>query len=164
MNTRIIYTNPDNSLSVIHPTPEMFDRDSPTRNLLRLHGIDFANDADIIPWIIEKDVPDGLVHRVVTVDELPSDRKLRNAWIDTGQKVDYDMPKANNLKRDEFRALRVPLLAALDVDYMKADEEKDTVKKDQIHAKKQALRDVTAFQDFTDIEALKAYMPDVLKG
>ena len=163
MRTRIIYSTPDNMLNVIHPTIEMFDENSSTRGLLKSRGIEFKSDEEILNWIIAKDVPEGIPYRRIDVDELPSFRDFRNAWMDDGKTIIHDMVKANNLKRDKLRELRLPLLQELDVEYMRAEEINDSDKKSIIVAKKTALRDVTNFQDFTDIKQLKDYMPDILK-
>lgn len=55
--------------------------------------------------------------------------------------VTIDMAKAREIKRDLLRAEREPLLAAADVEYMRADEAGDAVAKATVAARKQALRD-----------------------
>ncbi|MBM3460747.1 MAG: hypothetical protein FJX76_01470 [Armatimonadetes bacterium] len=72
------------------------------------------------------------------------------------------MPKACEIHRARLRELRTPMLAALDVEWMKALETGDEQKKTQVAAKKQALRDVTADPaiDAADTPAaLKAVLP-----
>jgi hypothetical protein len=58
---RIIYKNPDNSVSIIVPTAE-------------------ALQSMTIEQIAAKDVPTGYKYKIVDVSEIPSDRSLRNAW------------------------------------------------------------------------------------
>jgi len=58
---RIIYKNPDNTVSIIVPSPE---------------ALKFMT----IEQIAIKDVPTGLKYKIVDVSEIPSDRSLRNAW------------------------------------------------------------------------------------
>jgi hypothetical protein len=58
---RIIYKNPDNSVSIIIPTDE-------------------ALQSMTIEQIARKDVPTGLKYKIVDVSEVPSDREFRNAW------------------------------------------------------------------------------------
>lgn len=102
--------------------------------------------------------------RIVDESEIPSDRTFRNAWKSNGG-VEVDMPKAREIHKDALRRLRDPLLEALDVEYQRADEAKDQVRKDEIAEEKQALRDVTddpAIDAATTPEELKAVMPDVL--
>jgi hypothetical protein len=66
-----------------------------------------------------------------------------------------NMQKAVEIKKDMIRAERQPLLAALDIDMMRAIEAGDTAKQAEISAKKQALRDAT-----TDPVVLNAVTPD----
>lgn len=82
--------------------------------------------------------------RQVEESDLPADDAFRDAWVDTGSAVAVDMPKARDIHRNRLRAMRAPLLAALDVEYQRADEKGDSSAKAKIAAKKQALRDVTS--------------------
>ena len=59
---RVIYKNQDNSIGVITPTDE---------------ALSFAT----IEQIAEKDVPKDLLYKIVSVDDIPSDRTYRDAWI-----------------------------------------------------------------------------------
>ena len=58
---KIIYTNEDGSLAIIHPTQES----------LQLFPIDV---------IAKKDVPTGLPYKIVEDSEIPEDRTFRDAW------------------------------------------------------------------------------------
>ena len=72
-----------------------------------------------------------------------------------------DIAKAKDITKDRLRVERKPLLEALDVDFIKAQEQgADT---SAIVAKKQALRDAPAQVDsMTTVEQLKAAtLPDV---
>lgn len=69
-----------------------------------------------------------------------------------------DMTKAREIKRDMIRAERAPLLAALDIEFMRAVEQGDTAKQQEIAAEKQRLRDAT---QAPGIDA--AQTPDELK-
>lgn len=103
--------------------------------------------------------------------ELPSDweapeRTYRNAWILKDGKIEHDMEKARTIHREHLRKRRAPLLAALDVQYMRADEAGDSVKKTEIAGLKKALRDVTdnpGIDGAKTIDELKAAVPDVMK-
>ena len=55
--------------------------------------------------------------------------------------IGIDLNRAKDVKRNEIRLLRGPELDALDKEYMKALELNDTVKQEQIAARKVALRD-----------------------
>lgn len=78
-----------------------------------------------------------------------------------------NMQKAIEIKKDMVRAERNPMLAALDIEMMKALEAGDTVKQAEISAKKQALRDATVdpvILNATTPEELKAAVPAALLG
>jgi len=61
MNQRIIFQNDEGGVSVIVPSP----------NCLKEHTIE---------EIAAKDVPAGKPYKIVSVDDIPSDRTFRNAW------------------------------------------------------------------------------------
>jgi hypothetical protein len=61
MNKRIIYKNPDNSVSIIVPSAEY----------LETHTIE---------ELALKDVPANTPYKIVDVSDIPSDRTFRNAW------------------------------------------------------------------------------------
>jgi hypothetical protein len=61
MNQRIIYCNDEGGIAVIVPTPDC----------LQSHTIE---------EIAEKDVPAGKPYKIVSVDDIPSDRTFRDAW------------------------------------------------------------------------------------
>ena len=58
---RIIYKNPDNTVSIIVPSDE-------------------ALQSMTIEQIALKDVPANTLYKIVNVSEIPSDRTFRNAW------------------------------------------------------------------------------------
>ena len=58
---RIIYKNPDNTVSIIVPSPE-------------------ALQSMTIEQIALKDVPANTPYKIVDVSDIPSDRTFRNAW------------------------------------------------------------------------------------
>lgn len=57
--------------------------------------------------------------------------------------ISINIPKAKEIQKDRWRALRTPLLAALDVQFMQALETGDATAQAAIVAQKEALRDVT---------------------
>lgn len=124
---RIIYQNSDGGCSVVVP----------------------ATDSGLtIEEVIAKCVPAGTPYKIVPVNEIPSDRTYRNAWVaDTvGGKVNHDIVKAREIHKDHMRRARTPLMTTLDTAYLKADEKggAGNAEKATIAAQKQALRDVTA--------------------
>lgn len=110
---------------------------------------------------------------VTTPDQIPDRRLFRNAWrARTGRlarmikgPIEIDMSAAREIHRDKMRDARAPLLAALDVDYQRADERKDEAAKAAVVSRKQALRDVTddpRIEAAETPEALLAVWPDAL--
>jgi len=100
------------------------------------------------------------------LEQLPDDRYFRNAWRDDGA-ISVDMSKAREIHRDRLRALRKPLLADLDIAYMRAQEAGDTKVATDVVAQKQTLRDCTddpRIDAAATPEELKAVIPDALKG
>jgi hypothetical protein len=71
--------------------------------------------------------------------------------------------KAKAIWKDKWREARKPLLASLDIEFMKAVETADTEKQAEIASKKQALRDVTLTEIVGNTpEEIKAVWPSVL--
>ena len=71
--------------------------------------------------------------------------------------------KAKAIWKDKWREARKPLLASLDIEFMKAVESADTAKQAEIAEQKQALRDVTQTEIVGNTpEEIKAVWPSVL--
>ncbi len=71
--------------------------------------------------------------------------------------------KAKVIWKDKWREARKPLLASLDIEFMKAVESADATKQAEIASKKQALRDVTQTEIVGNTpEDIKAVWPSVL--
>ena len=89
---------------------------------------------------------------------VPANRDFRGAWVLNGSVITEDLDAAKAIFTDKVREARTPLLAALDTDFMKAQEASaDTT---AIVASKQALRDApTAGDSATSIAELKAAWP-----
>ena len=66
-------------------------------------------------------------------------------------KLGIDVAKVRELHKDKMRGVRTPLLAALDVEFMRAVEAGDTAKQAEIATKKQHLRDCTNCVDTYEI-------------
>jgi len=80
--------------------------------------------------------------------------------------ITINLDKAKNIQKNRWREARKPLLTQLDTEFMRAVESGDTVKQQQIAAKKQALRDITVtdLSTITTPEELKNVWPDILNG
>jgi hypothetical protein len=163
MNTKVIVTKRDDGgCDITIPAPNMFDENSKDRKLLAEKNILIAaSDEEVLLWIKNKDAPQG---RLTDISNIPKDRVFRNAWTDDNdtETVDIDIPKAQELKKDEMRRLRKPLLEALDTEFILAVEQDDENKKIIIISQKQELRDVTKLELPTDVEELKSFIPDCL--
>jgi hypothetical protein len=71
--------------------------------------------------------------------------------------------KAKAIWKDKWREARKPLLASLDIEFMKAVETADAEKQAEIASKKQALRDVTQIEIIGNTpEEIKSIWPSVL--
>lgn len=185
---KIIFTRSDGGLSVVHPAAgnrlaqkfltafgvhllslgKAVPVEQITRKWRFLGTPEWAeSENEFVARIMEKAVPsDAINPQIVEADSIPTDRTFRNAWKTTGDRIEHDMPKAREIRRNQLRALRMPKLEALDVAYLLADERGDIAEKQRIVAQKQVLRNVTAdpaIEAAQTPEELKAVMPDVLK-
>jgi hypothetical protein len=89
---------------------------------------------------------------------LPANRDFRGAWVLNGSVITEDLDAAKVIFADKVRQAREPLIAALDTDFMKAQETGSSTT--QIVADKQVLRDAPAAADSaTSIAELKAAWP-----
>ena len=89
---------------------------------------------------------------------VPANRDFRGAWVLNGAVITEDLDAAKAIFADAVREARTPLLAALDTDFMKAQETGASTT--QIVTDKQALRDApTAGDSAASIAELKAAWP-----
>lgn len=87
----------------------------------------------------------------------PQDRTFRNAWSLEGGAIEVNMVKAMDIQRDRIREERAPILAALDIEFMKALGSGGDIS--AIEAQKQVLRDAPAHASIST-----ASTPDELKA
>lgn len=95
----------------------------------------------------------------------PADRTFRDTWVDDGATIAHDMTKAREIWRDRMRDARAPLLAALDIEYMRALERGQAT--ETIVGRKQGLRDAPAdpaIEVASTPDELKAVWPAALKA
>ncbi len=168
MDKIIVIKNLDGSCAIVNPAPNLFDITSRDRIELNDKGILSlsATDDEIMEFVISKSNLEGKEFRITDKSNIPQDRVFRNAWTDDNntETVDIHIEKAQEIKKNNFRELRKPILEKLDADYMKALEASDIVAQQEIANKKQLLRDVTDLPLPTDIEDLKTFIPDILKS
>jgi hypothetical protein len=109
-----------------------------------------------------KDVPEGVEYKIV--DSVDIDNDFFNAYefdAETGAKI--NIVKAKDIQLNKFRNARTPLLAKLDLDYMRADEQGNLELKKEIASKKQVLRDITKTELPDTLEGIKNTWPEILK-
>lgn len=146
---KIVVYELDGKVHVLHPAPQArMENEGETAFLTR---------------VIKKDVPPAATNvSIRLLSEKPTDRTFREAW---NHDLSVDMGKAREIHRDRMRQLRQPMLSALDVEYMRADEAGDAAQKLEIIKRKQQLRDVTkhpAIESASTPDDLKQATIDVL--
>lgn len=136
MEKRIVYINPDNTITVIVPAPT----------------------ADV-DGIVKSQVPEGAAYRILNASELPFRDDYRVSWkVDQNFKIYHDLKIAKEVHKDRIRKLRQPKLDALDLKYQRADEDGDLELKKAIVLNKKKLRDLTthpAIESAKTIDELK---------
>lgn len=116
-----------------------------------------------IEELVEKDVPRGIQNAIVETNKIPNDRTFRNSWEFSLEEVTVNIDKAKAIWKNKWRDVRKPLLASLDIEFMKAVESGNSIKQAEIAAKKQELRDVTNTPiPGTTPEEIKSVWPEVL--
>ena len=134
-NQRIIYTNTEGGVSVIVPTGEL-----------------------PIEEVAAKDVPAGATFEIVSVDEVPSDRTFRGAWVLGDHCIEHDLDTCKSIGHDKRRAARAEEFAPLDEVIMKQIPGVDAV---AAEASRQVIRDKYA-EVQESIDAAKT--PDAIKA
>lgn len=113
---KLIYTRPDGGLSVVHPAP----------------GV-------TVEELMARSVPSDATNvQVVDDAEIPTDRTFRNAWKQSGAKVEHDMAKAKEIAHAKRRRDRAVEFAPLDIEATIPD------KAAQAEVLRQAIRDSDA--------------------
>ena len=79
--------------------------------------------------------------------------------------ITINIVKAKEIWKNKLRDARTPVLAKLDIEYIRLQEQnKDT---SEIVAKKQELRDITKHPDLLNaqtVEEIKGFWPDILNN
>ena len=110
---------------------------------------------------------DGVI--AATPSTMPSDRHFRNAWVfDSDQTaISEDIAAAKVIFKDKIREVRLPLLEAEDVAFMKALEVADSDARVASQTKKINLRNApqaAAISSADTIDKLKAAWDESLLG
>ena len=126
---------------------------------------------EFLLMVQNKDVPklpDGSTEPswIIEGDQALQLKWVRNAWkINDNGEIYFDRDKAIEIKKEQFRFLRKPLLEKLDVEFMRALENGDTSSIPIITQKKSILRDITSvdFNSHDTPQKLHEFIPDLLK-
>ena len=110
---------------------------------------------------------DGVI--AATPSTMPSDRHFRNAWVFDSDKaaINEDITAAKVIFKDKIREVRLPLLEAEDVAFMKALEVADSDARVASQTKKINLRNApqaSAISSADTIDKLKAAWDESLLG
>ena len=142
MNQVIIFTNENGGVSVCYPTGEV-----------------------PIEIVQAKDTPAGSI--IVENDSLPNEHNdFFNAWELNGTIVTVSLAKAKDIAKDNLRKERTPVLASLDVQFMRAVETGNTSLQTAIAEQKQELRDITTHTSIvgaSDVDSLKTAMNTLIE-
>ena len=187
---KIIFTSADGGVAVVHPAEgqrlafaiqdaasgdiiELRDKAEPVDTFRRkwpvpgIKAVWAETEEEFLARVASRSVPQSATNvQFVDASLIPADRTFRNAWKQNGAGIVHDMPKCRELHKLRLRELRAPKLAALDIEYQRADERGDTSAKRSIAAQKQTLRDVTAdpaIEQAATADELKAVIPEALR-
>lgn len=139
MSQVIVYSRPDGGVSVVTPAP----------------GVS-------LDQVIQRDIPSNVEIYTKTLNQLPQDKEFRNCWELVNGTVEVNIPKAQELWKNRWREARKPKLEQLDVEFMKALEQGDTERQQEIVQQKQLLRDVTDTALPNSVEGIKSVWPEIL--
>lgn len=101
-------------------------------------------------YIVDKDGNQANASEVT----VPANRDFRGAWSLSGTVISEDMDKAKEIFKDKIREVRLPLLDAEDVVYMKALEAGDSDAQAASVTKKNALRNAPAASAITNADTI----------
>ena len=108
---RILHDNGEGGLAIVIPAPNYLAA-------LKERNPD-ATETQLMEFIANKDVPNGIAFEVVDEVDIPSDRTFRNAWehdtTEAFEKVKTNITKAKLIAHDVRRAARAEAFAPLDV-------------------------------------------------
>ena len=99
---KILFTNTDGSLSVVHPVCNTI-------------GETLTTDAEIEQRAWDKLPVDAINPVFVDESVIPTDRTFRNAWEHGGDSVTQNITKAKNIAHDKRREARSAEFAPLDI-------------------------------------------------
>lgn len=173
MANLVVYTNLEGGMSIMIPSANVYVPDvegSPAREAFETFNVGEAPEGYRVATLEEiaaRDVPPDTTWHIVDSANIPEDRYFRDAWKQEDGAISVDMNKAVDVHKNFLREQRAPLMEALDVKYMRADETGNGASKTSIAARKQALRDITSHSEIssaTTLEELKSAALSVLEN
>jgi hypothetical protein len=105
---------------------------------------DFQPTPERIEARIAKEQLQAASWRVVQYGEIPKDRTYRDALADVGGMLAHHLPTVKKIALQHLREDRAPLMADLDVQWMRATGQGKKQDADAIEAQRQTLRDKPA--------------------
>jgi len=114
--------------------------------------------------IILLELPPESVYSIIDQASIPPTRVFRGAWVYQEEQLTIDLNIARVIQKDRWRAARAPLLAQLDLDYIRAMETSNTSEMAAVVSKKQALRDITGIDlsGITTADGIESFWPEIL--
>jgi len=112
--------------------------------------------------VIQRDIPSNVEIYTINSNQLPEDKEFRNCWELVNGSVSVNIEQAKEVWKDKWREARKPKLEQLDIEFMRALEQGDTIKQEQVTEQKQALRDVTDTPLPNTIASIKSVWPEIL--
>lgn len=105
--------------------------------------------------------------RRIELKDIPTHRIFREAWVDTGTKVDHHIPKVKNITLERHRRQRNTKLEQLDREWTKATGQNRKQDAVIIEAQRQELRDMpvlieSEISNMSNVEEIVQYC--TLKG
>jgi hypothetical protein len=108
-----------------------------------------------IEVVQQKDVPFGTSSFIVNRNDIPQEMDFFSAWEQNQGVVSINFTKAQQVTKERLREERIPLFAALDIQFQQAIEAGESTT--AIIAEKQRLRDITTLTDAcTTLDELRA--------
>jgi len=142
---KILFTNTDGSLSVVHPVCNTI-------------GETLTTDAEIEQRAWDKLPVDAINPVFVDESVIPTDRTFRNAWEHGGDSVIQNITKAKNIAHDVRRTARTAEFAPLDIKATIPSEATAAEAARQIVRDKYAAMQ-TVIDSASTVDEIKAAMP-----
>lgn len=119
-----------------------------------IHGAIYLSDGDDVVFLreatdeaIQAECIEGFAHhnpvvrwRIIEESELPASREYHVAWMDDGNAIVHDLPKARAIHRERIRVRRAKLFDKFDDEVRDADEALLLASENDVQARDEARR------------------------